>query len=291
MTDDLENYHNLTYTLDCLYAIAVVGELCSEGENQYLSVNKSLFKSEYKKSTVLPFTMLEKYGFYFVYFKGDNEVAEYKRCDRFNVCYENGNALIGAMKFSAELLATQDKKKEMGKNVAFMLADYYFILTGNINQNPVQRSILNTLGALSELWRELVRVMQDECSLIADSSFNPYVFPNRTVTIKQGKKTICKFGINIARLNVLLPLSFEEAKDLILKRKSLPQSINRYIDFFNCVNCGKCKQKNNIEMVEGVPLCNLPYSNFLTEDSRCLRIDITNKDEVLVISEVIKKLI
>ena len=66
MTDDLENHHNLTYTLDCLFAIATVGELCSEGESQYLNVNKPLFRDEYKKSVVLPFEMLEKYGFYFI---------------------------------------------------------------------------------------------------------------------------------------------------------------------------------------------------------------------------------
>ena len=40
MTDDLENYHNLTYTLDCLFAIAMVGELRSEGETQCFSIQK-----------------------------------------------------------------------------------------------------------------------------------------------------------------------------------------------------------------------------------------------------------
>ena len=64
MSDDLENHHNLTYTLDCLFAIATVGELCSEGEVYYLNVSKSLFKNDYKKSVELPFEMLKKYGFY-----------------------------------------------------------------------------------------------------------------------------------------------------------------------------------------------------------------------------------
>ncbi|WP_186422335.1 hypothetical protein [Lacrimispora celerecrescens] len=39
MTDDLENYHNLTYTLDFLFAVAVAGELIAEGETPYISVN------------------------------------------------------------------------------------------------------------------------------------------------------------------------------------------------------------------------------------------------------------
>lgn len=288
MTDDLENYHNLTYTLDCLYAIAIVGELCSEGESHYLNVNKSLFKSEYKKSTTFPFSMLEKYGFYFVYFKGDKEAAEYKRCDRFNIYYDNGNALIGAMKFLTGRLATQDKKKEMAKNVAFMLADYDFILTGNINQNPLQKSVLNTLGALSELWRELVRVMQDECGFVVDSWFQPYVFPNRTITFRQNKKTICKFEIAADRLHIQLPLSFEIAKELIQNRKSLPESINRNIDRFGCV-CGKCEGQKNIVMIDGVSLCSANYSNFMTYESRGLFFDITNEEEVRVICDIVRK--
>ena len=55
MTDDLENYHNLTNTLDCLFAVTTVGELCSEGVIQYLSVQKNLFKSEYKKSVTFSY--------------------------------------------------------------------------------------------------------------------------------------------------------------------------------------------------------------------------------------------
>ena len=49
---------------------------------------------------------------------------------------------------------------------------------------------------------------QDECGLVADSSFNPYVFPNRTITFKQKQKTKCKFGLSVDCLSVRLPLSF-----------------------------------------------------------------------------------
>lgn len=67
MTDDLENYHNLTYTVDCLYAIALAGDLYSEGAVKYLKVPKPTFKSVFKKSFAFPFQMLEKYGFGFAY--------------------------------------------------------------------------------------------------------------------------------------------------------------------------------------------------------------------------------
>lgn len=108
------------------------------------------------------------------------------------------------------------------------------------------------------------------------------------MTFRQNKKTICKFGINVDCLNIRLPLSFEAVKELIKKRKSLPQSINRNIDLFGCVNCGKCEGKDNIVMVDDVPLCNLPYSNFVTEDSRCLRFDITSKEEVNSICDIVR---
>ncbi len=290
MTDDLENYHNLTFTLDFLFAIAIVGELKAEGETPFIGVNKSLLKNEYKQSVAFPSLMLEKYGFYFYYFKCGKEINEYKRCDCFHVYYDNGRYLIESIKYIAHQLMEQEMKKEIPAKVAFMLADYDFILTGHINQNPLQESIKRTLGQLSGLWEELVRVMQNECGFIADSLFNPYVFPNRTVTFKEHKKTICKLSISVDRLNIRLPLSFEMAKELILKRNSLPQSINQNIDIFGCVNCGKCEGNSNIVMVEGVPLCNLPYSNFVTEDSRCLHFDVTSIEEVNIICDVIRRL-
>ena len=289
MTDDLENYHNLTYTLDCLYAIATAGELCFEGENKYLKVDKALFKSIYKKSANFPFEMLEKYGFYFSCFKGDKEVSEYKRCDCFHVYYENGAWLIETIRFLAQLLSKQEKQKEMPKNVAFMLADYHFILTGKLNTNPLQDSIINTLGSSSKLWKNLVTVLQNECKLAVDLSFNPYVFPNKTVTFKHNKKTICKFEVGIERLNIRLPLSYEVAKELIAKRNTLPQSINDNINDFHCICCGKCENQRNIEIFEGVSLCNLSYSNFITEDSRCLRFIVTSEEEIDVVSNIIRQ--
>ena len=289
MTDDLENYHNLTYTLDCLFAIATVGELCSEGEVQYLNVNKSPFKNEYKKSVALSFEMLEKYGFYFSLYKGDKEVADYKCCDRFHAYYENGGSLIGAMKFIAGRLSEMERKKEMAGKVAFMLADYHFILTGAVNQNPTQESILKTLGSLGGLWEKLVYIIQDECGLVADSSFNPYVFPNRTITFRKRGKSICKVEVTANRLHIRLPLTFEIAKTLVERRTTLPGPMNKCIQHFGCINCGKCVEQSNIVLVEGVPLCSLPYGGFITDDSHCLAFDVTREEEVKVIYAIIKK--
>ncbi len=283
MSDDLENYHNLTYMIDCLFAIAAVGEFYTEGTTGYLRVNKVLFKSAYKKSVAFPFIMLNKYGFFFVFYKNDKETTEYKYADCFDIYYENGSSLIEAISFIAKRVSGFEKKKEMPPKVAFMLSDYDFILTGNVNVDCTKDRIKNTLGQYSDLWIELVRVMRNECGLTPETSFNPYVFPNRTITFKRGKKTVCKFTIDVERLGIRLPLSFDVAKELILKRADLPSSIDKNIGRFGCVNCGKCTGKQNIVDIEGVPLCNLPYSNFVTEDSRCLVFDVTSVEEVEVI--------
>lgn len=288
MTDDLENYHNLTYTLDCLFAIAAAGEFCTEDATGFLRVNKTLFKSIYKKSAAFQFEMLDKYGFCFVFYKNDKKAAAYKPADRFDLYYENGSGLIEAMSFIAGRLSGFEKKKEMPDKVAFMLSDYHFILTGNTNQDCTTNNIKNTLGQYSHLWTALVRVIRDECGLSAETSFNPYVFPCRTVTFRRGKKTVCKFTIDVDRLGVRLPLSFDAAKELISKRADLPQSINKCIDRFGCVHCGKCIDRQNIVDIKGVPLCNLPYSNFVTEDSRCLVFDVTSTEEVKAVCAIIQ---
>ncbi len=289
MSDDLENYHNLTYTLDCLYALATEGKLCTPGEQTCLKVEKTLFKAAFKKSVVLPFSMFEKYGFSIEYYKENKEVSDYKRCSHFQIYYKKGAYLLETLKFLADNLANQEKQKEMPKNVAFMLADYYFILKGKLDTQLLQESILNTLGPMCELWKKLVQVLQDEYKLSADISINPFVFPNKTVTFKQNKRTICKFGLSTDTLNVRLPLSYEMAKDLIARRNSLPKSIDDNINYFGCVCCGKCDNQSNIERFQGVPLCNLSYSNFVTEDSRCLRFVITKEEELQLIMEIIKK--
>ena len=288
MTDDLENYHNLTDTLALLYAVAVTGELHIDATAPFLRVEKAVLKTIYKKSATFPLRMLEAHDFSFTYFKREKAAADYKACDCFHAAYEKGGSLIKSMALLAKRLLDMEKNRDLPPQVAFMLADYRFILTDRVNQDPAQKSIVNTLGPMGGLWEALVPIMQHDAGLHAYASRNPYVFPNRTITFRQGKKTICKFGMNVDCLDIRLPLSPEAAKALILKRDGLPESINRNIDAFGCVNCGKCTDQSNIDMIAGVPLCRLPYSNFITEDSRCLRFNITTRQEVAAIADIFK---
>lgn len=283
--NDLENYHNLTETVDCLYKMSAVGELDVCGEEVCLKIDKTLFKTKFKKSVAFVFSMLEKHGFYFLFYKNGNEVKEYKQCNTFCLYYENSDKLIPSMKLLADTLAKQTVKTDLSNGLAFFMADYEAIFTG-AKATPKKQNIINLLGDLTPLWLSFAN-NADKFGLDYDLTINPYVFPNWTVKILSGKKTVCTFNINSGSLLIRLPLSFEMAKDLISVRKTLPNSINNCISRWNCVNCGKCENQSNIEIVEGVPLCTLKYSNFCTEDSRILSFYMTTQSELKTVNDLI----
>lgn len=282
--DDLENYHNLTETVDCLYKMTALGTLQSEGETSYLNIDKAILKAKFKKQVSFAFSILEKHSFYFVFYKNEKEVKDYKSCNSFCLYYENSNMLIPAMKLLADTLAAQ-----LSNGLAFYMADYESIFT-QTPVSPRKQCILNLLGDYAYLWLEFIDAAE-ELGLTANLNINPYVFPNWTVKILKGKKTICTFHINCDKLFIRLPLTFDIAKDLILKRNMLPDSINHCISKWGCVGCGKCKNQSNIEMVEGVSLCTLKYSNFVTEDSRILSFALSSESELNIIKDIIASMV
>ena len=199
--DDLENLNNMKNAVLCLSIIAGTGELRSEGETQYLHINKDVFKKYCKFTTPVKFilSMLEKHGFYFTYSKGEKEAADYVRCDSFNVYYENGAALLGALKYIKKRMSEPERKKEFSKEAAdihsrmpggitFLVADYDVILNNKTTHNPLHETTLRTLGKLSDLWKELIVLLRDEYGLDLEAveiSCSPYVFPEKPCTINK----------------------------------------------------------------------------------------------------------
>lgn len=296
MADDLENYHNLTDTAACLYGITSVSELCTEGENSFLKVDKAIFKANFKKSVIFFFDILEKYSFYFKYFKAEKEVTTYKQCDRFEVFYDNKNSLIAAIKYLAEHSPEANVKDDYTvTKTLFMLADFKSIILKNSTKrkemDPLRTEILKTVGKYSELWFEIVKFFRDQNELGTDISMNTYVFPNWTVKFTRNKRTICTFIIRVDELHIRLPLSYSVAKDVIKSRDKLPKSVSDSLNNFGCVHCGKCANQSNIELFEGINLCKLNYINFVTEDSRCIQTSISSKEEVESIYNIIKSCI
>lgn len=285
--NDLESYHNLTETVDCLYKMSALGKLNILGEETYLKIDKAIFKTKFKKSVSFVFSMLEKHGFYFVFYKNENEVKEYKQCNTFCLYYDNNNILIPSIKLLADTLAKQTSKTDLSNGLAFFMADYENIFK-RAKTTPKKQNIIRLLGDSTPLWLSFID-NANKLGLDYELTINPYVFPNWTVKILSGKKTVCTFNIKSDSLLIRLPLSFEIAKRLILVRKTLPDSIDNCISKWNCVNCGKCENQSNIEIVEGVPLCSLKYLNFCTEDSRILYFAVTQESEIKIINDIIAK--
>ena len=293
MADDLENYHNLTNTLSCIYKMALWGHLHFEGEVTRLTVNKAVFKKEYKKSVTLPFSMLEKYSFYFKYYRGDREVSTYSLCTSFDVYYDNCGSLMEALKIMSERMPGVNVKEDYGTaETLFNLADYPSIVLGEStkrkNKKPLQPEILRTAGPREALWSKIVSTLAEDLGLSTDISLNAFVFPHWAVKFIARKRTLCTFYLYSDNLGVRLPLSYEHAKKIIQERAQLPESIRESISRFGCCGCRKCENKSNIELFEGVELCRLTTTNFITEDSRLIAIWVNTEDEVEAICQIIK---
>jgi hypothetical protein len=296
MADDLENYHNFTETIDCLFGIAKVGILQVDGIDSYLTVPKDVFKQEFKKSVAFPFEILENHSFYFRYYKKEKEVSSYKLCDKFNIYYDESNFLMSSLKYFVENITLKNVKEDYAQtNILFYIADYDSVLLNKTTRRkevcPDRLGISKTLGSQNDLWTLIMNILQGELKMDYDISLNPYVFPAWNIKFLIKKKTVCTFNIGTDRLFVRLPLSYELAKKIIITRNTLPQNIRKCIEKFGCVHCGKCSNENNIEIINGIRLCKLNFSNFVTEDSRIIAVQLNTKDETDFIIKLIKELI
>ena len=264
MANDLENYHNLTETVDCLGVMGLVGVLGAEGETSFFEVEKAEFKKEFKTSPTLPFEMLSRYGFYFTYSKKGKEVAAYKLCDAFKVYSERGAQLIPAVKAMGELPQLVVTENYIGTKQIFRLADFDLILAGkSAAQGDVDLSgqvMLNTAGDKAELWGCIAKFWSAVCAksegkLAYRAFINPYVFPNWTVKFIIKKKTLATFTIKADSVYVTCPLSYEMAQEIVRTRDTQSELVRNSIGGFRCINCGRCTDKVNAAVYEGVELC------------------------------------
>lgn len=297
MADDLENYHNLTETVDCLYQMAAIGVLCGEGSINYLEIIKAEFKRAFKGSATFLFQILENHGFYFKYIKNGKEVSEYKNCDVFHLFNDNDAEIISAMAYICEVLPDINAKDDYigKKNLLFSIADFDIILLKNSTKqfdiDPLKSGIINTAGSKGELWYEIIRIFVNEMKFTVRAYINPYVFPNWTVKFLDKKKTIATFIITPDVIKIELMLSYDTAKEVVRDRKNLPKIINASIDRFGCIGCGKCPGQSNIELFEGVNLCKLSSTSFFGGESRIITGEIVSLEEVAAIYGIVKRML
>lgn len=294
--NDLEDYHNLTDALDFLYHAAASGTAVEEGAASCLRVPKADFKRAFKGSATLPMAMLERFDFYFRYEKGGRETAAYKACDTFALYHDGGASLPAALKcFVDRLPAATAKEDYLPTKNLFYVADYGSALwresTKQQDIDPLREGILRTAGSQAALWQAVAGAMGERFGLTARASINPYVFPHWDVRFLRGKKTVCTFEVHPDRLKLRLPLSCPAAKAAILRRHALPASIRTAIERFGCCGCGKCKDRQNIEVVDGIGLCTLRTTSFLTEDARLIGIALETQAEADAVLSLVGELL
>jgi hypothetical protein len=165
-TDDpLEGYHNITYTANLfLVAVAVAGEVVTNGEESYMTVNKSEFKQVYKKEIAFSMKALEKYGVYFEYYKNNKMVTEYKACNHFDVHFECLKYIPEALKYLAVAFEHVDKKNEYGEAIVmFGKADYERLVLKKSrlrkNINPLRLDMVKSAGNKVELYGGLATAL------------------------------------------------------------------------------------------------------------------------------------
>ncbi len=295
LQNDLEDYHYLTDTAFCLYAFAAAGTVKKDGDTGSLVVEKQKFKQIFKKpiNKYLPF--LANHAFYFHFFKQGQPAKTYATCDTFQVFYERNSQLLPAIKYLSDRLPQTEVKKDYAPPATiFLMADFETIIGKNSPSreafSPLHPNLLGLIPDQQTLWKNLVGKLCQERHLQTNISVNTYVFPNWIVKFTQKKKTICTFHIQYNQIYLCLPLSYEAAKVVIDKRNSLPETIQKAIQNFGCVSCGKCANQSNLETYSGFSLCRLPYKNFITESSRMIQFWLTNKEEAEAICQLIEKI-
>ncbi|HML48079.1 MAG TPA: hypothetical protein PKE04_15160, partial [Clostridia bacterium] len=96
------------------------------------------------------------------------------------------------------------------------------------------------------------------------------------------------FAIRPDSVGIRLPLTYEAAKKVISQRDALPPSIDEAIGRFGCCGCGRCSAQANIEIFEGVRLCRLQATSFITEESRLIGIELTTREEAVAIAGIVR---
>lgn len=292
---DLENYHHLTETMEFFCKTAGMGRLKREGNICCLETEKAALKKVFKKPAAFPISLLEKYGFYFHYYKDGKEVDSYQKCTVFHLYYDNSLSLIPAVKMLADSLPDISAKTDFissPKEIMFALADCEHTILGESTKkediNPYQENIYRTAGNAGTVLKDLVYRLKEDGQLDTDVVLNAYVLPRWTIRFTRKKKTILTAITGTDYTCIRVPLSYEAAKWVIRQRKRMPQSVQDCISRFGCIQCGKCENQSNIEMFEGISLCRSNVVNFLTEDARIMHIMLASQEENAAIVEIVK---
>lgn len=254
----LESYHKMTYTTLFLYTVGVAGELKTNEEGHYLFLNKADFKKSFKKTSLLPFEVLPKYGVSFSYFKGVQPVSSYKTCDSFAVRFKNPNTAAALNAVSVNFDGV-DAKTETADSVGmFEKADYSRLYLNRKepreSARPLRKDIIRSAGGKKEVYVRLAEELLS-CGLSTVCYYNRYCCPCWNVNFMIKKMMVCKLMVFDDYIALNVPVPLKAAENVILNRRKYSPSVREAVEKFDCIHCGKCQNEENITLVDGVKLC------------------------------------
>ena len=187
----MESLHNVCNTIMFLYSAGYVGDLCQEGNNYFLNIDKKEFKSQY--------------------YKDGKETKSLNRCSTFYLfCDSYHNiflALSYIMKNGFLNVTAKDYARMQG---IFYKLDYRSIFlkesTKREDISPLRMDILNTACSRKAYLKSLVQSILERFPLCARPKFHEYYTPHWILQFytKQTNKFV--FNINVPADTICLEI-------------------------------------------------------------------------------------
>jgi hypothetical protein len=260
--DALQSYHNITYTaMFFLLALATSGRLLHEGNEYYLSITKTDFKKVYKKPSILPFYVLEKYGIYFEYFKSGHRADTFRKCDSFAIHFEDDKLLALALNYLGKHMPGVDSRKDYASAFdIFGKADFGCILMGSslkrFDIDPLRPDILRTLGKMGSLWEEVVRSLRNHPGILFACNYFAYVSPQWIIHIFKKNRDVGTFYLSYDLIRFSIGLSYDQLIFLASRKASLSEKAQKSLENLHCISCGRCATAGEaIEVINSISVC------------------------------------
>lgn len=279
--EPLESLHNVTNTLLFLYSVGFVGELCEQGVNWYLKIDKKQMMSHYKKPLGKPMDRLKQFGFYYEYYKNEKCVETINKCTQFAIYSEQGNNVLLALNYMLQKiqlsLSAEDYARLQG---LFYKLDYRSMIlkesTKREQIDPFRADIMKTAGVNREFLESLLKKILSEYSLKTKIKIHEYYTPHWVLQFYDRNSDKYIFNLNIADNTACLEIrpSIETVESLATRKLQVSEQLKTELDKLGCISCSNQCKKQNLKETNGVYYCRT-YS-----EARLLMLNITSEEDV-----------
>lgn len=279
--DPLESLHNVTNTLLLLYSAGCVGELYKQGVKWYLEIDKKQIKGHFKQSLSKPMENLQKFGFYYEYYKNGSCVETLTKGTEIYIYCEGWNNALLALNYilqKKQLNLTNDDYTRM--QGIFYKLDYKSIFlkesTKREEINPFRADIQKTAGINQKLLELILKRIYSDYPLKANIKVHEFYTPHWIFQFHNTNTNKYVFNLNVAADTVCIEirLSSKTIENLALKKKELTNNLKNELGSLGCISCNNQCNKENLKETNGIHYCST-YS-----EARLIMLYINSEDEV-----------